>query len=151
VITGSAGRWGPAAAAFPVTVAFVQMDTGGSSAGLEGLAAGGGRNAALAPFYAAASRSYPAFVSLVLLPALWAAVTARLPALVRAGAALTLAGALAAIASVPASFAPEVWSAVRQLVNFSAVIGYVLGLLAFWFSGRIPRRRGNAPATFRKK
>lgn len=150
LITGRPGRWALAAAGAAVTVTFLLMDTRGSSAGLLDLA-DTGRNAALAPVNAAAGRSYPAFVSLVLLPALLVAVRAGLPRLVRAGAGLTALGALAAVLSVPASFAPDSWAAARLLVNHAAVLGYVLGLLAFWFSGQSARPPDNAPATFRKK
>lgn len=148
LITGRAGRWGLAAACLAVTAAFLLMDTRGSSAGLLDLA-DNGRNAALAPLYAAAGRSYPAFVSLVLLPPLLATAAAALPGLVRAGAVLTVMGAVAAVASVPASFAPESWDPVRLAVNYAAVLGYVLGLLLFWFSGRIARPPDHAPATLR--
>ncbi|MET3809303.1 hypothetical protein [Arthrobacter sp. UYEF3] len=150
LLVGGAGRWGLTVACLAVTVTFLLMDTRGSSAGLEALWDDGGRNAALAPFYAAAGRSYPAFVSIVLVPSLLATVRARLPRLVRAGAALTLVGAVAAIASVPASFLPDSWDPVRLLVNYMAVLGYVLGLLVFWISGQRARPPHNASATFRK-
>lgn len=150
LLTGGVGRWGLGAACLAVTVTFLLMDTGGSSAGLEAHSHEGGLNAALAPVYAAAGRSYPAFVSLILLPPLVAAIGTRLPGLVRAGAAMTLVGAAAAIASVPASFAPDPWDPARMLVNYVAVLGYVLGLLIFWLSGRIAAPPDNAPATFRK-
>jgi len=150
LITGPAGRWGLAASCVAVGVTFLLMDTRGSSVGLQDLGATS-RNVALAPFYAAAGRSYPALVSLVLFPSLLAAVRGALPGLVRAGAVLTLLGAVAATASVPASFAPESWDPARLLINYSAVLGYVLGLLIFWFSGPSARRLHNAPATFRKK
>jgi len=151
LITGGAGRWGLAAACLAVTVTFLLMDTAGSSAGLEAHSDDGGLNAALAPIYAAAGRSYPAFVSLILLPPLLAAIRTPLPWLVRAGAAVTFVGAAAAIASVPASFAPDPWDPARMLVNYVAVLGYVLGLLIFWFSGQIAGPPHNTPATFRKK
>ncbi|QDY89153.1 hypothetical protein E7Y32_02165 [Arthrobacter sp. UKPF54-2] len=150
LITGAPGRWGRAAACLAVTVTFVLMDTGGSSAGLEAQSDDSGLNAALAPFYAAAGRSYPAFVSLIMLPPLAAAIGTQLPWLVRAGAAMTLVGAAAAIVSVPASFAPDPWDPARMLVNYVAVLGYVLGLLIFWLSGRIAAPPDNTPATFRK-
>lgn len=151
LITGGPGRWGLAAACLAVTATFLLMDTGGSSAGLEALSDEGSRNAALVPFYAAAGRSYPAFVSFVLLLPLLATIRTPLPRLVRAGAAVTLVGAAAAIASVPASFAPDAWDPARMLINYAAVLGYVLGLLIFWFSGQIAGPPYNAPATFRKK
>lgn len=149
LITGRAGRWGLAAACLAVTVAFLLMDTRGSSTGLQDVA-DSARNDVLAPLYAAAGRSYPAFVSLLLLPSLRAAVKANLPRLVRTGAALTMVGAVAAIASIPVSFAPESWDLPRLFVNYLAVLGYVLGLLAFWFSGQSGRPPRNTPATFPK-
>ena len=114
---------------------FVLMDTRGSSVGLLDIADNGGRNAVLAPFYAAAGRTYPAFVSLALLPALLATARSQLPRLVRAGAVLTCVGAVAAVLGIPASFAPEAWIPAQQTVNYLAVLGYVLGLGLFWFSG----------------
>lgn len=150
LITGPVGRWTLAVACLAVAVTFLLMDTRGSSVGLQNLT-DNGRNAVLAPIYAAAGRSYPALVSLVLLPPLLATVRSALPRLVRAGAALTFVGAAAAIASIPASFAPGSWDAVRLTVNYAAVLGYVLGLLVFWFSGQVSRPPHNAPATFRKK
>lgn len=135
LLTGRPGWWGLAAACAAVGLTFWLMDTHGSSVGLKETA-DTARNAVLGPFYAAAGRSYPAFVSALLLPALLATVRAALPRLVRAGAAVTLAGGVAAILSVPASFAPDSWEPAQLLVNFAAVLGYVLGLLVFWISAK---------------
>ena len=77
-----AGPWPSAPSSWRGTFFF--MDTRGSSAGMLDIADDGGRNAALAPFYAAAGRTYPAFVSLALLPALLATARSQLPRLVRA-------------------------------------------------------------------
>jgi hypothetical protein len=49
---------------------------------------------------------------------------------------------------VPASFTPAEWP-VQSIANYSAVLGYVLGLLAFWFAGVAARTSGNTRATFR--
>ncbi|WP_445155197.1 hypothetical protein ACTWLI_02870 [Arthrobacter sp. Hor0625] len=135
LLTGRPGRWGLAAACVAVGLAFWLMDTQGSSVGLLETA-DTARNAALGPFYAAAGRSYPAFVSVLLLPALLRTVRAPFPRLVRAGAAATLTGSVAAVLSVPASFAPDGWEPAQLVVNFAAVLGYVLGLLVFWISGK---------------
>ncbi len=62
--------------------------------------AGGAGDADLAPYFTAAGRTYPAFVSLVLVPPLLAAVRSRLPRLVRAGALLVLLGAVFAVLSL---------------------------------------------------
>jgi hypothetical protein len=151
LITGKGGRRVLAAACLALAVTFLMLDTGGSSAGLQALSDDSPRNAALVPLYAAVGRVYPAYVSLMLLPALLSAVRARLPRLVRAGAVLTGGGAAAAIATVPVSFAPDAWDTARQIVNYSAVLGYVLGLLLFWLSSRFSRPPDNARATFGKK
>jgi hypothetical protein len=150
LISGPAGRWALAVSAAAVAVTFFLMDTRGSSAGMLEITDNGGRNAVLAPFYAAAGRTYPAFVSLALLPALLATTRSRLPRLVRAAALLICLGALATACSVPASFAPVAWILAQQTVNYLAVVGYVLGLGLFWASGLAAPKSRNARATFRK-
>jgi len=150
LIAGPPGRWALAISAAAVAVTFFLMDTRGSSAGMLDITDNGGQNAVLAPFYAAAGRTYPAFVSLALLPALLATARSQLPRLVRAAALLTCLGALATALSVPASFAPVTWILAQQTVNYLAVLGYVLGLGLFWASGRVAKESGNARATFRK-
>ncbi|WP_426976195.1 hypothetical protein ACQCSU_15705 [Pseudarthrobacter sp. O4] len=150
LIAGRTGRWALGISCVAVAALFLLMDTRGSSAGLEALSGSGGRNAVLAPFYAAAGRSYPAFVSLVLMAPLLSAVRSQLPRLVRAAALVTLLGALAVVVSIPASFAPPDWALGQHVVNYSAVLGYVLGLALFWFSGLIASKSGNANATLGK-
>jgi hypothetical protein len=150
LIAGPAGRWALAVSAAAVAVTFFLMDTRGSSAGMLDITDKGERNAVLAPFYAAAGRTYPAFVSLALLPALLATTRSQLPRLVRAAALLTCLGALATACSVPASFAPETWLLAQQTVNYVAVVGYVLGLGLFWASGLAAKKTGNGGATLRK-
>jgi hypothetical protein len=149
LIAGGPGRWALGISCLVIAVIFFLMDTSGSSAGLQELP-GGGPNAVLAPLYAAAGRSYPAFVSLILIPPLLAAIRSKLPPLVRAGALATLLGAAAVVVSVPASFAPPAWALGQHLANYSAVLGYVLGLALFWFAGLIAQPRGDARATFGK-
>ncbi len=143
VITGRTGRWILLGTCVSVTVIFGLLETRGSSAGLMSLTDQGGTNAALAPFYAAAGRAYPAFVSIALMPALLATMTSRLPRLVRAGAALVLVGSLSAAASAPFSFLPADIDLARYLVNYTAVLGYVLGLMFFWLSGTTASRPRN--------
>ncbi|MEC5181929.1 hypothetical protein [Arthrobacter sp. CG_A4] len=150
LIAGRPGRWALGVCCAAVAVIFFLMDTRGSSAGLESLSVGGGRNAVLAPFYAAAGRSYPAFVSLILAAPLLAAVRSQLPRLVRAASLVTLLGALAVVVSIPASFAPPEWALGQHVINYSAVLGYVLGLALFWFSGLNDSKSGNAHATLNK-
>lgn len=149
-IAGRPGRWALGISCLAIASIFLLMDTRGSSVGLEHLS-DAGRNAVLGPLYAAAGRSYPAFVSAVLVPPLLAAIRSRLPPLVRAGALATLLGAVAVVLSVPASFAPPAWESTQDLANYSAVLGYVLGLALFWFAGLIAQPRGSADATFRRK
>jgi hypothetical protein len=150
LIAGGPGRWALGISCLAIGVAFFLMDTRGSSTGLKDLA-GNGRNAILAPLYAAAGRSYPAFVSVILMPPLLKAIRSRLPTLVRAGAVAVFLGAAAVVASVPASFAPPAWELGQHLANYLAVLGYVLGLALFWFAGLIAQPRGKPGATFRKK
>jgi len=150
LIAGPAGRWALALSAVAVALTFFLMDTRGSSSGLLGIADKGGPNAVLAPFYAAAGRIYPAFVSVALLPALLATARSRLPRLVRAAALLTCLGALATAFTIPASFATKDWLLAQQTVNYLAVLGYVLGLGLFWASGLAAKESHNARATFRK-
>ncbi len=150
LIAGPTGRWALAVSAAAVAATFFLMDTRGSSAGMLEITDNGGRNAVLAPFYAAAGRTYPAFVSLALLPALLATTRSQLPRLVRAAALLTCLGALATACSVPASFAPAAGILAQQTVNYLAVVGYVLGLGLFWASGLAAKKTGNNGATLRK-
>ena len=150
LIAGPAGRWALALSAAAVAVTFFLLDTRGSSAGMLEITDNGGPNAVLAPFYAAAGRTYPAFVSLALLPALLATTRSQLPRLVRGAAVLTCLGALATACSVPASFAPAAWILAQQTVNYLAVVGYVLGLGLFWASGLAAKKTGNNGATLRK-
>ncbi len=140
-LTGTAGRWVLATTSLATTVLFMLLDTRGSSAGLLAITEGGGQGAVLAQYYAAAGRAYPAFVSLVLLPALVLTVRSRLPRLVRSGAALVSLGALSAAVSMPFSFLPADAAAGRYLVNYTAVLGYVGGLTLIWLAGFIARPR----------
>ncbi|MCB5290945.1 hypothetical protein [Arthrobacter sp. SO3] len=149
LIAGGIGRWVLGLSCLAVTVTFFLMGTYTSPDGLQGLA-GGERNAALESYFAAAGRTYPVYVSLVLMPPLLAAVRSRLPRLVRAGALLVLLGAFFAVMTFPASFAPETWGGAQHFVNYSAALGYVVGLVVFWFSGLISNKSSNGNATLRK-
>ena len=150
LIAGPPGRWALGISCFAVTAIFFLMDTQGSSSGMQGLSTSSARNAALAPFYAAAGRSYPAFVSCILMAPLLATVRSQLPRLVRAGALVMFVGALAVVLSIPAAFVPPAWLLGQHVVNYSAVLGYVLGLALFWFAGLIAHAQGSPGATLRK-
>jgi hypothetical protein len=148
LLAGGPGRWALALCCLAVTVTFLLMDTNGVPAGLQTLTGTGERNAALAPYYTAAGRTYPAYVSLILVPPLLATVRSRQPRLVRAGALLVFLGALFAVMSFPVSLAPATWADGFRFVNYAAVLGYVGGLAVFWFSGLIANTSGNTKTTF---
>lgn len=148
LISGGTGRWALGLGCLAVTVAFFLMVGPGAPAGAPNQAGAGDSD--LAPYFTAAGRSYPAFVSLVLVPPLLAAVRSGLPRTVRAGALLVLLGAVFAALSLPAALTPPSWAAAQHFVNYAAALGYVLGLVAFWFSGLIASPPGNAKATLRR-
>lgn len=150
LIAGGIGRWALGLGCLAVTVAFFLMNSYGAPAGLQAQAAGGAGDADLAPWFTAAGRTYPAFVSLVLVAPLLAAVRSRLPRLVRAGALLVLLGATFAVLSLPAALMPSSWAGAEHFVNYAAALGYVVGLVVFWFSGLIASPPGNARATLRR-
>jgi hypothetical protein len=150
LLAGAAGRWALALCCLAVLAAFLLMDTAGVSAGLQVPSDGGGSNAVLAPYYTAAGRTYPAFVSLILMPPLLAAARSKQPRMIKAGALLVLAGALFAVLSLPVSLAPPALAGGLRFVNYAAVLGYVIGLAVFWFSGLISDPSGNAKATLRR-
>jgi hypothetical protein len=150
LIAGGIGRWALGLGCLAVTVAFILMVTYGSPAGVHAQPASGAGDADLAPWFTAAGRTYPAFVSLVLVPPLLAAVRSRLPRLVRTGALLVLLGAAFAALSLPAALTPSSWAGAQHFVNYAAALGYVVGLIVFWFSGLITSPSGNARATLRR-
>lgn len=149
LIAGTTGRWALALCCLAVLATFLLIDPGASAAA-QVPSDSGGRNTFLAPYYTAAGRTYPAFVSLVLVLPLLATVRSRQPRLVRAGALLVLLGALFAILSLPVSLAPAAWAEGLRFVNYAAVLGYVAGLVVLWFSGLISNPSGNAKATLRR-
>ena len=150
LIAGGIGRWALGLGCLAVAVTFFLMGSYGSPAAPNAQAAGGVGDADLASYFTAAGRTYPAFVSLVLLPPLLAAVRSQQPRLVRAGALLVLLGAAFAALSLPAALTPTSWAGAQHFVNYAAALGYVLGLAVFWFSGLIANPSGNAGATLRQ-
>lgn len=115
---------------------FAMMDSSGSSAGLAALSKRSSQDAQLVEYYGAAGRAYPAYVSLVLLPAMLRVVASRLPALVRAGALLLAVGGISLALSLLFPFIPAQLSSLRFIINYGAALCFVLGLAAFW-AGRI--------------
>lgn len=150
LISGGIGRWALGLGCLAVTVTFFLTGTSWPPAGPPAQGAGGAGDADLSPWFTAAGRTYPAFVSLVLAAPLLAAVRSRLPRLVRAGALLILLGAVCAALSLPAALTPPSWASAQHFVNYAAALGYVVGLVVFWFSGLIASPPGNARATLRR-
>jgi hypothetical protein len=104
------------------------------------------QNTHLVEYYGAAGRTYPAYVSLILLPAMVKAVASRwLPVLVRTGALLLAIGGVALTLSILFPFFPPQLHSLRFFINYGAALCFVLGLAAFW-CGRV---RAAAPATRR--
>lgn len=150
LITGWAGVVAIVLAGVAVIVTFLLMDTPGSSAGLTSVAAKDGRNAALVEYYGAAGRLYPSYISLVLLPAMVRVFRSRLPVLIRAAALLLSVGAVAIALSLLFPIIPRGMGILRFIVNYTAVLCYVLGLALIWLdklrSHPLARLRGTHPA-----
>lgn len=92
------------------------------------------RNAVLVEYYGAAGRAYPAYVSLVLLPAMGRAVRSRLPALVRIAAFLLGTGGVAIALTLLFPLVPPQLQPLQYLVNYTAVLCYVVGLALIWIA-----------------
>jgi hypothetical protein len=145
LITGRAGRAVLALISMAVVVLFLMMDTAGSSSGLNGVALKDARNGLLVELYGAAGRAYPTFVSLVLLPAMVRAVRSALPALVRMAAFLLGAGAVAIALTLLFPLWPPQWGTAKFIVNYTAVLCFVMGLALIWaarirYGRNVPRK-----------
>ena len=116
-----------------VTV-FLLMEPAASSVRFRDAGAVSARNEALLPYYWAAARGYLAYVSLALLPALLRSVKESLPPLVRTGAALMAAGAVATVAGLCLEFVPPQLLDVAPAVNNGAVVFYTSGLVLVWLA-----------------
>ena len=116
-----------------VTV-FLLMDPAATTAGFRDVAGTSARNEALMPYYWAAARGYLAYVSLALLPALLRCAKEKLPPLVRTGAGLMAAGAVATIAGFCLELAPPQLLAAAPGVNNGAVVFYISGLVMVWLA-----------------
>ena len=148
LITGRAGMIVLLAISMAMVAVFFLMDTAGSSAGLVGPARRDARNAVLVEYYGAAGRAYPSYISLVLLPAMVRAVRSRLPILVRIAAGLLALGGVAIALSLLFPFIPRSWDAVEFVVNYTAVLCFVIGLALIWAarvqSSKSVRRQGTS-------
>jgi hypothetical protein len=130
-----------------VTV-FLLMEPAASSVRFRDAGAVSARNEALLPYYWAAARGYLAYVSLALLPALLRSVRERLPALVRTGAALMAAGAVATVAGLCLEFVPPQFLVVAPAVNNGAVVFYTTGLVLVWLARvKAARRAGHGTSS----
>ncbi|TLM72713.1 hypothetical protein [Pseudarthrobacter sp. NamB4] len=132
LITGKPGMAVLLVVSLLLVVLFFMMDTAGSSAGLLATSGKSERNFVLVEYYGAAGRAYPAYVSLVLLPAMLRTVTHRLPLLVRAGAGLLALGAVAVALTLLFPVVPPEWGSIKFVINYTAVLCYVIGLALIW-------------------
>ena len=134
-----------------VVAVFFLMDTEGSSAGLATVYAKDDRHMLLVEYYGAAGRAYPAFVGVALIPAMVRAVGSRLPVLVRVAALLLGVGGAAIGLSLLFPFIPADWGAMRFVVNYTAVLCYIVGLALIWI-GKVRQRKPLADtASFTEK
>lgn len=151
LITGKAGITVLLAISAVLVAIFLLMDTAGSSAGLLDISAKDPRHFALVEYYGAAGRAYPAFVALALLPAMVRAVRDRLPVLVRIAAALLALGGVAVALTMFFPVLPPGLKALQFIINYTAVLCYVLGLALIWaakvLSGRPARSRKTSTET----
>lgn len=141
LITGPVGLAALGVISAGVAAAFFMMDTGGSSAGMSNLDLQDSRNRYLLELYAAGGRAYPAYVSLVLLPAMLRAIRSTLPALVRLAAFLLAAGSVAIALTLLFPIVPEQMGAVKFVLNYTAVLCFVIGLGLIWMARLQARRR----------
>jgi len=147
LITGPIGIAAAAAASAAVVVVFLMMDTAGSSAGLAGIAAKDGHQAALVECYGAAGRLYPAFIMLALFPAMLRTLRSGLSVLVRCGAALLALGAVAISLSLLFPAIPPPLGFLRFVINYTAVLCVVLGLVLFWMAKGLAKRGSKKQAS----
>ncbi|MDQ0679937.1 hypothetical protein QFZ30_003319 [Arthrobacter pascens] len=132
LVTGRIGMAVLATVSLAVVVLFLLIDSAGSSSGLQDISLRGGPDAMLVEYYGAAGRAYPAYVSLVLLPAMVSAVRSRLPAMVRLAAVLLAAGAVAIALTLLFPVAPPEWGPAKFVINYTAVLCFVVGLTLIW-------------------
>jgi hypothetical protein len=132
LLTGRTGMAVLALVSLAVVIVFLMIDSDGPSAGLANIAAKGGTDALLVEYYGAAGRAYPAYVSLVLLPAMVRAVRSSLPLPIRSAAFLLALGAVAIALTLLFPVIPPSWGAAEFVVNYTAILCFVIGLALIW-------------------
>ena len=132
LLTGRTGVAVLALTSLIVVGVFLMMDTAGSSAGMGSVSAKDARHGLLVEYYGAAGRAYPAYVSLVLLPAMVRACRSSFPLLVRVAAFLLALGAVAIGASLLFPALPPALGSVEFVINYTAVLCFVIGLALIW-------------------
>ncbi|MET3164665.1 UNVERIFIED_ORG: hypothetical protein ABIB19_003095 [Arthrobacter sp. UYEF10] len=132
LLTGRIGMAVLGLISLAVLVLFLMMDTAGSSAGLIAMSGQSARNGLLVEYYGAAGRAYPAYVSLVLLPAMVQACRSNLPALIRVAALLLVLGSVAIGVSLLFPVFPPALDSVEFVINYTAVLCFVIGLALIW-------------------
>lgn len=132
LLTGRIGMAVLALTSLMVVVVFLMMDTAGSSSGMGLVSAKDARNGLLVEYYGAAGRAYPAYVSLVLLPATVRVCRSTFPLLVRVAAFLLAVGAVAVGSSLLFPALPPALGSVEFVINYTAVLCYVTGLALIW-------------------
>jgi hypothetical protein len=147
LITGKTGMAVLLVISLVMVGVFFLIDTSGSSAGLSAVSGKSERNFVLVEYYGAAGRAYPSYVSLVLLPAMVRAVGSRLPVLVRLAAGLLAVGGVAIALTLLFPVVPPEWGAVEFIINYTAVLCFVVGLALIWAARVRSRRRPGAPKT----
>jgi hypothetical protein len=140
LITGRAGMVVLLVISLVMVGVFFLIDTAGSSAGLSATSGKNALNGVLVEYYGAAGRAYPTYVSLVLLPAMVRAVGSRLPVLVRLAAGLLAVGGVAIALTLFFPVVPPEWGSVRFVVNYTAVLCFVVGLALIW-AARVRNKR----------
>lgn len=151
LITGKAGMVVLLVISLAMTVLFFMMDTAGSSAGLTGVVGTDPWNSALLEYYGAAGRAFPAYVTLVLLPAMVRAVLSRLPVLIRLAAGLLGLGAVSTGLTLTFPLIPPALGSWEFIVNYTAVLCFVIGLALIWAARVRNKRPSSTKRTYTEK
>lgn len=151
LLTGRTGMAVLAVISLAVVGVFLMMDSAGSSSGLAQISARGGTDAVLVEYYGAAGRAYPAYVSLVLLPAMVRAVRSSLPLPIRSAAFLLAVGAVAIALTLFFPVIPPSWGPAEFVINYTAILCFVVGLALIWAARVRYGRSAATPRTFTEK